>query len=171
MQKLQEKPTGRRLTKLWVFAFIVLTAGTIWVMLTTQPPSVEIPYSYFVDQVRAKNVTQLHISDDQIAGSFTNSIRWAPESNAPIADADALYPSGTYTRFTTYIPTEMGDAQLMSLLGQHQVQVVAASLARSRFVVWLRNGLPIALMLAVAAWIIRLGNLQSRALRSSSAAS
>lgn len=167
MQKLQGKPTGRRLTRLWVFAFIVLTAGTIWVMLTIQPPDAEIPYSFFVDQVRADNVTQVHISDNQIAGSFANAIRWSPESNAPIAGADAIYPPGAYTRFTTSIPAGLGDSQIMSLLAQHEVQVVAVPLPRSWLMVWLRNGLPIALALAVAAWIVRVGSLQSRTLRAS----
>lgn len=162
------QPSGRTLTWKWILSFIVLTAGTLWVMLTTQGPAAEIPYGFFVEQVRAANVTQVYRSDGEIGGSFARAIRWSSESNAPTAGADVIYPPGTYTRFTTRLPRALDDAQVMSLLAQHDVQVVAAPLPRPWFMVWLRNGLPIALTLAVAAWIVRLGSLQSKALRRSS---
>lgn len=161
-QRLQS--SGRTLTWKWILSFIVLTAGTLWAMVTTQWPVAEIPYGLFVEQVRAGNVTQVHRSDSEIGGSFVRAFRWSPESNAAAADADAIYPPGNYTRFTTHLPGESGESQLMSLLAQHDVQVVAAPLPMPWFIVWLRNGLPIALIVAVAAWIIRLGSLQSKAL-------
>src|SRR4029077_360918 len=68
----------------WVLILLVLM---IWNIVALRPkalPEVNIPYSAFLDQVRASNVAKVQIVGDEITGSFVKPIPW-PESKEATA--------------------------------------------------------------------------------------
>ncbi|MEZ4617540.1 MAG: ATP-dependent zinc metalloprotease FtsH [Caldilineaceae bacterium] len=147
---------------------ILWTLRSLW---PTSVPEVELPYSTFLDQVRAGNVSTVTIVGSQIQGTFTNAFTWPlttatnaattpttstpaqstpaqATSAAPQATSPALpTPSETYTEFLTYFPTDVGDPNLLPLLESQKVQVTASPTATPWLAVLLANGLPILLLL------------------------
>jgi hypothetical protein len=63
------------------FWWILLIGLMIWNVITyfqAAPPQVEIPYSTFIDQVKAGNISIVTISGNEITGTFTRPLTWPP---------------------------------------------------------------------------------------------
>ncbi len=74
----QKPPPSRRSVLIW---WLVMLALMIWNIMTFWPkehPEVEIPYTTFLAQVRADNVSKVQISGDEIKGSFVKAFQWPP---------------------------------------------------------------------------------------------
>ncbi|MFN2218807.1 MAG: ATP-dependent metallopeptidase FtsH/Yme1/Tma family protein, partial [Anaerolineae bacterium] len=80
---------------IWLLALAALVAWNFFLLRPTSNPSVNIPYSTFVDQVRAGNVKSVQISGNSITGVFNTPILWptstpgAAQSGTPTAAAPA----------------------------------------------------------------------------------
>ena len=72
----QQKPKFR-ISILW---WLVLAGLLIWNLLTYlsrgMPVSVSIPYSTFVEQVKAGNISSVKIQGNQITGNFVTALTW-----------------------------------------------------------------------------------------------
>jgi cell division protease FtsH len=96
----QPQGTGRpqlspHIVMVW---WLILIALAIWNIIALWPATnreVTIPYTTFLGQVRADNVSKVHITGDEITGSFVKEFKWpkasassgtgsqsAPESNS-----------------------------------------------------------------------------------------
>ncbi|MBN1221106.1 MAG: ATP-dependent zinc metalloprotease FtsH [Anaerolineae bacterium] len=151
---------------IWWLIFIGLL---IWNILSFWPaptPEVTIPYTTFVDQVKADNVSAVKITGDSITGQFAQPFTWPqPPAASPTASAQptaspaaspqptASASPETYTEFVTTFPEVVGDRSLIPLLEDHQVMINVESLATPWFMTLLINGLPILLLIGFFIWM------------------
>ena len=87
---------------------LISLAALVFAWLVPAPARDTVPYSVFVAQVRAGNVTRVDISGSAISGSFAK-------------------PVDQYTSFDTVFPQVVGDPELMPLLRSHGVNVSATA--------------------------------------------
>jgi cell division protease FtsH len=164
-QPQKPDPTQDKKPKISPIWWIIFAALMIWNIIAYFPrstPQAQIPYSTFVDQVNAGNVTDVQISGAQITGDFANPITWpvttpsatvAPTSVLGILQAQPT-PS-SYTRFTTLFPETVGDTSLLPLLKQKNVTVNVAPASTPWFTILLTDGLPLLLLVGVFIWMGR----------------
>jgi cell division protease FtsH len=142
----------------WLLAFFLL----IWNLVTLLPrghPEVTIPYTTFVEEVRAGNIAGIHVNGGQITGRFVHAIHWPPP--APAAAPNAKPPAGTqpppadYTSFLTHFPETLGDPSLTPLLEAKHVQVTVAPPPNPLLSLLLTSALPALLFVGVLVWIGR----------------
>src|SRR5581483_12482954 len=70
-------PLGQqRLSPVWWVVFFLLMAWNLWSFLPKPTSAAALPYSAFVAQVTAGNVTRTRIVGDQISGMFGHAIPW-----------------------------------------------------------------------------------------------
>jgi cell division protease FtsH len=158
---------------LWLI-LIALIAWNIFSFQPKSPPETNIPYSMFVDQVRAGNVSSVHISGDAITGNFVKSVvlpQPTPSTNAAAAATPASTPSSqatptamsdttplppkSYSEFDTTFPEAVGDANLMPLLQSKGVKVAVSAPSTPWLPILISNGLPMLLLLAMMVWMGR----------------
>jgi cell division protease FtsH len=168
---------------LW-FWWLVLGGLLIWNLIAWWPrqPShiVNIPYSAFIGQVKANNVSTVYISDATITGVFVKPLLWPEEklspksttgaagkANKPAPKASAAPPSALgsnrpqppkpayFHQFRAIFPTTVGDRNLMPLLEAHDV-VVSASAPSSSWAAGIIIGwLPMLLLIGFFWWMAR----------------
>jgi cell division protease FtsH len=84
---------------LWWLIFAALMAWNLFAWWPSQSSIVSIPYSTLLSQVRANNVSRVHIVGDDITGEFVKPLLWpAPKQNSttpasPHAAASSPLPS------------------------------------------------------------------------------
>jgi ATP-dependent Zn protease len=61
----------------WIILFVLMT-WAIAAFWPEQKSSVELPYSTFVDQIQAGNVTDVTIRGNEILGQFAQAVTWPP---------------------------------------------------------------------------------------------
>jgi len=167
------KPSGPSYFGLyWVFLALLLM-WNLWAFLPRQNQPVKLPYSEFVAQVAAGNVTRVHLVAAVITGTFAHAITWpqtAPsavhqsteaERHAPgVAGTERVArerapPAARYTSFRSTYPEVVGDAALMPLLRAHHVVIDVTAPSQPWFVLALSDGLPLVLMVALIVWMGR----------------
>lgn len=172
---------------LWVW-WLIFAALMVWNLFTWWPSQTNIatvPYSTFLAQVRANNVSKVHIVGDDISGDFVKPLLWPepnqkaaapapPHATAPPqsrpesarngkADADkagrpAVPPPARYPRFRTIFPSAIGDPNLIALLEAHHVAIdVSSSPANSWLMSVLVNWVPMLLLIGFFWWIAAKG--------------
>ena len=183
-----DPPSGggaRNFSWLWIVLALALIGWNLWAFLvpTSNPNSVEIPYSTFLEQVEAGNIRSVEIKGTHIRGLFREPFDWqadtptlVPEGSLP-SRGDSTAPRSSPTRyedFTTVIPEALGDNSLLPLLRSKQVTVKAIAQGTPWLVTLLSNAVPIVLLVAFLFWMSRqgtqnqgdiLGFLRSRARR------
>ncbi len=143
---------------------IFLALSLLWnlyaMLIPKEPPKVEIPYSAFLDQVRADNITNVTFHNVQrIDGAFKQPTIWPPTNTAATAPrpdagpaAPAPQPRETplpASLFTTLMPVQ-GDGRLLPLLQEHQVTVMAEDMTTGSWLVQLLlNAAPILLFVGL----------------------
>ncbi|HEX2910648.1 MAG TPA: ATP-dependent zinc metalloprotease FtsH [Chloroflexia bacterium] len=132
---------------LWWLVALVLITWNIMAFLPGNQALVSIPYTSFLDQVKADNVSAVDIEGDQITGQLKKAIIWPQPTPSPVASQAQSTPGApesptvtapptatpgsvpatqvSLTYFQTNFPTTIGDAVLMPLLVQHKVQVTS----------------------------------------------
>ncbi len=153
----QKPQTPRpRISPLW---WIVLVGLMIWNIVTyfrAAPAQAQIPYSVFINQVQAGNISMVTITGNQITGQFVKPVMWPQTTPAstPAAGTQAAAPQ-SYTEFSSIFPDTVGDPTLIPLLEQKGVQIQAEQTSTPWFVVLLTDGLPLLLLLVVMVWMGR----------------
>ena len=157
-------PTNSAVTIMQWALFVIFLFWTLSSFWPSGDQSVALPYSAFLEQVQAGNVTQVNITGSDIDGDLAKSIVWPPatatpqaaqQSAAPTATAAAQLPavtssqpvSTTYTSFTTHFPTDVGDSTLLPLLERQKVTVNVTPPSTPWLALLLTDGLPILLLL------------------------
>jgi cell division protease FtsH len=163
-QTPEPRQTLRRIS-IWWLILLGLMIWNIWSLLPASQPEADIPYSTFLSQVQAGNVTKVSISGDEITGSFAKPFVWPqgtpPASPQPTGSPAAPpTPSGasqptTYTEFHTTFPEAIGDPRLLPLLEAHRVQMDVAPPPSPWPEILLSNGLPLLLLVLVMVWMGR----------------
>ncbi len=156
----------------WVW-WVTLLALMVWNVVLFWPssqPSASIPYSTFVEQVRAGNVTSVQISGDAITGKFAVAFAWAgptpslqptatPSSEVTPTAVSSPQPTPTavptYTDFTTTFPETVGDPTLMRLLESKGVEVDVAPAPSPWLSAILSTALPLLLLVVLMVWMGR----------------
>jgi cell division protease FtsH len=157
----------------WVLFLIFFWVWYINVLRPEASPEVNLPYSVFLDQVQAGNVTKVHIVGDKITGFFAKPIPWpeakpeakedktastppnsktSPGTKPPSAQSSSA-ASLTYNEFQTTFPSAIGDPSLISMLEAHKV-VVDVSQPSSPFLLELLvNWFPMLLLVGFFWWM------------------
>ena len=151
-----QKPGGPQPKRLptWWFALLVLLLGWNVVAFFALPRAgtVTIPYTAFLTQVRAGNVSQVDIKGEQISGQFAKPYTPPPQSSPAPQPSPAS--STNYRMFQTTFPAAIGDPGLLPLLESHKVLVNVAPSAPSWFGVVL-GWLPTLLLLGFFVWMLQ----------------
>jgi len=158
----QQKPKFR-ISILW---WLVLAGLLIWNLLTYinrgAQVIVSIPYSTFVEQVKAGNISSVKIQGNQITGNFVTALTWPRPTPGATSTGNATQTSPqSYKDFKTLFPDSVGDPNLLTLLEQQGVEVQVSNPSPSWLSLFLTYGLPLLLLLVVAVWIGRQA-MQSR---------
>jgi len=157
----QGPPLGQqRVTPLWWIVFFLLMAWNLWSFLPKPTSQAALPYSAFVAQVNAGNVTQTRIVGDQISGTFVHAVQW-PEAVPSASTKDGAAektgapPPPSYPGFRTTFPSVVGDPLLMPLLQAHHVVIDVTTPSEPWFTIVLSNGLPVLLLGVLLVWMGR----------------
>jgi cell division protease FtsH len=169
----QQVPRG-----LW-FWWFVLAALLVWNVLALWPrsnPTAEIPYSTFLTQVRAGNISKVHIVGDAISGTFVKPLVWPEPAKAaksetpPSTKAPGQAPKpeppapppAPYQTFHTTFPAAVGDPGLMPLLQSHDVVVDVSPSSTPWLVELLLEWSPMLLLIGFFWWMaMRAGQTRS----------
>ncbi len=129
---------------------------------------VSLPYSSFIDQVKADHVKAVQISGSAIKGQFalpqpiselTPVQTVTPDATPSTGIIPAVTQPITFTSFTTNFPEVVGDNTLMPLLNLHNVGISVAPPTSPWLTILLTDGLPILLMVG---FLVLLGRQASR---------
>jgi cell division protease FtsH len=158
---------SRRIGPLYWLLFLLLMAWNLWSFLPKQTLEVSLPYSAFVAQVTADNVSHTRIVGEAISGTFVHAIVWPePAQTAegkPEATSKAVNPKQAaagqkpqaYSTFRTTFPSVVGDPSLMPLLEAHHVVIDVHTPSAPWFAILLTDGLPILLLVGLLVWMGR----------------
>ena len=142
-----------------IFWWIVLIALLIWnaiSFLRSTRAEVEIPYSTFIEQVQAGNVTDVLIKGDEISGTFKTPLSWPQPTPGATPTGQPTEPTPQdYSIFLTLFPDTVGDPALLALLEKYNVQVQVERPSTPWFTILLTDGLPLLLLLLVMGWMGR----------------
>jgi cell division protease FtsH len=158
-------PGSERVSPFSWLLLALLMAWNLWWFFPRSTAEVALPYSEFVAQVAAENVTQVRIVGEAISGSLAHAMSWPPAATpaaptvVPKTDAEkqisAEQKQTLYSNFRTTFPSVVGDASLMPLLQAHHVSIEVVTSKPPWFVILLTDGLPLLLMVALLVWMGR----------------
>jgi cell division protease FtsH len=179
-QKGQQQ-APQQLSRITLFWWLILVGLLVWNIMTFWPRThikkINIPYTTFLAQVRADNVSKVHIADDNITGSFVKPFLWPqttsaskPSTSQQSKASPAVQPGSqqavkgaqpesqtpaTYTEFDTTFPQAIGDPNLLSLLETHRVIVDVEPPPSHWFTDLLVSGLPFLFLVVFFLWMGR----------------
>jgi cell division protease FtsH len=117
---------------------------------------VDIPYSYFYEQVEAGNVVEVFVREDRISGIFDGAVTYPPEGSPEAGQI----PQQTSTRFiTTMLP--VNDPALTETLRANDVVIRGEIVQPSSFLLFLLNFGPILLLVGFFIWSARRAQQQT----------
>jgi cell division protease FtsH len=145
----QKPPQKPGINPIWWIVMLALIAWNIYAFWPRTPSEINLPYSSFIDQVRADHVQSVQINGSAITGDFTQPlplIDLVPVPTPMPGATPVATETVTYTNFTTNFPDVVGDTTLMPLLNQHNVEVSVSPPASPWLTILLTYGLPVLLM-------------------------
>lgn len=138
------------------FWWILLIGLMIWNVITyfdVASPEVEIPYSTFIDQVKAGNISMVTISGNEITGTFIRSVTWPKDT--PSSTSTSASSAQSYSEFITLFPDSVGDPNLLALLEQKNIEIQVQNVSTPWYITLLTDGLPLLLLILVSVWMGR----------------
>jgi cell division protease FtsH len=158
-----EKP---RISPLWWLLLLALFIWNVWTFLPQSQQEIAIPYTSFINQVKAGNVKDVEIDGAQISGDFKNGL---PATNLippdqlatplptsqPASNVQAAAKPEIFTTFTTTFPETVGDPNLIALLEANDVALNVNTPANPLILDLLLNALPFILLIGATAWMGR----------------
>jgi cell division protease FtsH len=108
----------------WLWFALVLLANFLLVRLLFPGPEapVEVPYTFFKEEVRAGNVEAIYSQGDTVEGRFEDPVTYPPKGEA--GSEPGSEPSRTSETFTTVLPSFV-DPGLEELLIDNGVEISA----------------------------------------------
>ena len=162
----------------WWFASAALLVWSLFNLWTGPPSEVaDIPYSTFLEQVRADNVSKVHLIADTITGTLAKPLLWpkpqpkveskspgpptasekstsgASPSSKAISEQPNQQGPAYYREFRTTFPAVIGDPNLMSLLESHHMTVEVSAPSRPWLLDVLINWFPMLLLIGFFWWM------------------
>lgn len=154
-------PKKPRTGWIWLLVLLGLMIWNVFTFLPKSRPEVTIPYTTFLQQVRADNVASVQIAGSQITGKFAHAILW-PQPAAgivptasPLPATSATLTPTNYTAFLTNFPQAVGDPTLLPLLDAHGVQVNVTPPPSPLLGDLLMTALPVLLLVGALVWMGR----------------
>ena len=154
----------------WWLTLLVLIVWNIWLFRPQGQAEADIPYSIFLKQVHAGNVSSVRISGDEITGKFVQAVPWPQATPSPepttVASPEAVptavsspqpTPTAvpTYSDFRTTFPETVGDPSLMGLLEARGVEVNVTAPPSPWLSALLSSALPLILLVGLMVWMGR----------------
>ncbi len=96
---------------------------------TSESPSLQLPYSSFLEQVRDGNVTSVEMQGQKVTGEFQEAVAPSDE-NSVSGGVPFVSNTDKVGHFTTTLPS-VDDARLLPLLETHGVEVTSMQEGRS----------------------------------------
>jgi cell division protease FtsH len=149
LEQQPQTPKRPAVSRLWWIILALLMVWNLWLLWPRQVNEVQIPYSTFLTQVGEGNIAKVQIKGSDITGTFINPIL------PPTSELSQSAPEQKYSAFQTTFPEVVGDANLISLLQTHNVEVTVAPPPSPWFTVLLTDGLPLLLLVVVMVWMGR----------------
>jgi cell division protease FtsH len=144
------------MTWIWWVILLGLIAWNVIGLLPRDTSSATIPYSTFLREVRAGNVSYVMISGTEITGNFREEVLWPQDTTDPDAlPSERSQTPQRYTRFRTTFPDAVGDPELLATLEAEGVTVEAQPPPSPFLGVLLANILPLALLVGLMVWMAR----------------
>ena len=108
----------------WLWFALILLANFLLVRFLLPGPEapVEVPYTFFKEEVRAGNVEEIYGQEDTVEGRFENPVTYPPKGEED-SEPDSP-PSRTSKTFTTVLPSFV-DPGLEELLISNGVEISA----------------------------------------------
>src|SRR5215216_1352138 len=108
----------------WLWFALILLANFLLVRLILPGPEapVEVPYTFFKEEVRAGNVEAIYSHGDTVEGRFENPVTYPPKGEG--GSEPGSTPSRTSKTFTTVLPSFV-DPGLEELLIDNGVEISA----------------------------------------------
>jgi cell division protease FtsH len=135
--------------------FILLGVILIWNLFTFrfEPPTLSLPYTAFLEQVRDGNVASVEMVEQQITGILKTPI--APPEDATVNPGLSFGQAPEqYDEFTTVVPAS-GDERLLTLLEENQVAISARVESPSLLLTLLISFGPVLLIVALLFFMMR----------------
>ncbi len=151
----QKPPQKTGLNPIWWVIMLGLLAWNVYAFWPRSQTQISLPYSSFVEQVKADHVQSVQISGSSIKGTFIQpqlltDLILVPTTSPNVTPSFGAIPTVTqpvtFTTFTTNFPDVVGDTTLMPLLNLHNVEISVSPPASPWFTILLTDGLPILLM-------------------------
>src|ERR687895_290004 len=139
---------------LW-FALILLVNFMLFRFLFPSPETpVEVPYTFFKEEVRAGNVEAIYSQGDSVEGRFEEPVTYPPKGEA--GSEPGSTPSRTSKMFTTVLPSFV-DPDLEEFLIDNGVQISAEPIQEggSLWQTLLFGFGPALLLIGVFVWLSR----------------
>jgi cell division protease FtsH len=171
MEAKSNKPEKPQIPRwVWWVVMLVLLVWNISIFWPQSQPEASVPYSAFLQQVRAGNVSSVRISGDEITGKFVEAIAWpqptpslepspGSSSGTPSTAVPSPQPTPTaaptYSGFQTTFPETVGDPNLIGLLQSHDVEINADAPASPWLSALLSTALPLILLVGLMVWMSR----------------
>ena len=145
-------PQRPRISLTWWLIMLALLAWNFWTLVPKGKQEIAIPYTAFVDQIQAGNVTEVQISGAEISGTFKSGVPatdLVPPDQVPSASTTPQTSSTPtlYTSFTTTFPEAVGDPNLIPLLEANNVILNAQTPASPVLLDLLSSALPFILLI------------------------
>jgi cell division protease FtsH len=151
---------------LWLVMLAVVAAWDLFLFWPQPKGRAKIPYSTFLAQIRAENVSKVRIMGASITGTFVKPLEW-PEPK-PAAQPEPPQPTATggakptpvpqpprFIEFETTFPTAVGDTGLMPLLESHHVVVEVLPVTTPWLLELLVDWSPLLLLVGLFWWMAR----------------
>jgi len=162
----QPKPPSARISPFWWLVLLALLVWNFFTLFPQAPQEIAVPYSSFIEQVKAGNVKDVQIDGAQISGDFKTGLPATdlvppdqlatpqPTPNSASSSQNDSKPQ-LFTAFTTTFPDAVGDPNLLSLLESNNVVVNVKTSSNSVIIDLLISGLPFILLIAAMVWMGR----------------
>jgi cell division protease FtsH len=143
-----------------------LFAWNIATLFPQGQQEISIPYTAFIEQVKAGNVKDVTIDGDQVSGDFKaglpasdlippDQLATPQPTSQPASNSQADSKPELFTAFTTTFPEAVGDPNLVSLLEANNVVLDVKTPSNPLILDILINGLPFILLIGAMVWMGR----------------
>jgi cell division protease FtsH len=158
----QKQPDGQlqasppRISLFWWILLISLMIWNVFTYFRAAPPQADIPYSTFIEQVKAGNISTVTITGNEVTGQFIKPLTWPQATQGPKpSNATETATPQSYSEFMTLFPDSVGDPNLLSLLEEKSIEIQVENASTPWFITLLTDGLPLLLLFLAAGWMSR----------------
>ncbi|MFL7871003.1 MAG: ATP-dependent zinc metalloprotease FtsH [Anaerolineales bacterium] len=163
----QSSPPARpHISPFWWVILIALFIWNIWTLKPQTKQEIDIPYTAFIEQVKAGNVKDVQINGAQISGDFIDGrpatdlippdqLATPLPTSQPASNSQTASKPELYTAFSTNFPEAVGDPNLISLLEANNVVLNVKASSNPVILDLLISGLPFILLIAAMVWMGR----------------